>query len=46
MSEIILETRNLTKNYGSKPALSDLNLTWKKERLLDCWDRTEAERPH
>ena len=34
MSEIILETRNLTKNYCSKPALSDLNLTLEKGKII------------
>ncbi len=34
MSEIILETRNLTKNYGSKPALSDLNLILEKGKII------------
>ena len=34
MSEIILETQHLTKNYGSKAVLSELNLTLEKGRII------------
>lgn len=34
MSDVILETLNLTKNYGSKAALSDLNLTLEKGKIV------------
>ena len=34
MSELILETQHLTKNYGSKAVLSELNLTLEKGRII------------
>lgn len=44
MGEGIIEVSNLTKQYGVKTAVNQLNLSIKKERSLDCWGPTEPEK--
>ena len=40
----LLECRNLTKSYGRKPALSNVDLTISPAGSWDFWDPTAAGR--
>ena len=42
--ENIIQTSHLTKRYGSKIAVNDLNLSIHKGEVSDCSDRTAQER--
>lgn len=44
MSEYIIQTNNLTKQYGEQKSVSAMNLHVKKEEFMDCWDVMEQEK--
>jgi len=45
LSELIIETRGLTKNFGSFTAVKDLNLKVKKGALYGFLGQMELENP-
>lgn len=44
MDEFIIETRHLTKQYGTQKSVSDLNIHVKKAGSTVCSEETEPER--
>ena len=44
-SNYIIETKNLTKQYGSQKSVADLNIHVKRGRITVCWAETEPEKP-
>ena len=44
MSEYVIETKGLTKEYNGKRSVSDLNLHIKKEESMVFWVETERVR--
>lgn len=45
MSEMIIETRHLTKQYGAQKGVSDLNLHVRRGRIYGLLGETEPARP-
>lgn len=41
----IIETKNLTKQYGSQKSVAGLNIHVKKEEFTACSAETEPEKP-
>ena len=41
----IIETKNLTKQYGSQKSVADLNIHVKRGRIYGLLGRTEQEKP-
>ena len=41
----IIETKNLTKQYGSQKSVADLNIHVKRGRIYGLLGRTEPEKP-
>ena len=41
----IIETKNLTKQYGSQKSVADLNIHVKRGEFMVCWVETEPEKP-
>ena len=44
-SNYIIETKNLTKQYGSQKSVADLNIHVKRGKFMVCWAETEPEKP-
>ena len=40
----IIETKNLTKQYGSQKSVADLNIMYREEEFTDCLEETEPEK--
>lgn len=41
---MVLRTENLVKKYGKRTVVSHVSINVNRERLSDCWVRTELER--
>lgn len=44
MSNYIIETKHLTKQYGTQKSVADLSIHVEKEGSTVCWEETEQER--
>ena len=45
MSNYIIETKHLTKQYGTQKSVADLSIHVEKGRIYwVCWEETEQER--
>ena len=45
MSEIVIETKQLTKQYGTQKSVAELNIHVQEAASMVCWAETEPEKP-
>ena len=44
MSDYVIETRGLTKQYGAQTSVSDLSIHVRQGRIYACWAATAPEK--